>query len=412
MKVLWITNNEPTVVAEHFGRINYSGGWINYSHELLANDEKIELFVLSNGFSYSWTEINGIHYAGFQGRDNYPSIFSMALDEIKPDIVHVWGTEYEHFLETAKLMKARNMLDRFIVSIQGLVSIYDQYYCFALPERIQRRKTLYEKLRHTSIEDAHRALHKRGIREKEGIKISSNCIGRTDWDRAIIRQMNREITYYSCYEILRKAFYQTQWKYEDCEKHSIVFSQSRYILKGFHVLLDALVIVKQFYPDVKVYAVGKSPFEFANSIEKIKRYSFMDYIGEKIIDYDLTDNVIFVGSLNEKQMVDHYKRGNVFVCASGIENSSNSVGEAMILGMPVVASDVGGIKTFIEHNKNGILYQADSVNMLADGIMRVFEDTDKAIEMGRNAKITADRIYDPVANTKNMISIYEHLIMI
>lgn len=409
MKVLWITNNEPKIVAEYFNRMNYAGTWINYSHVLLAKDPRIELYVLSNGYSYDWTKIGNITYGGFQGVENFERFFVSTLEKIQPDVVHVWGTEYEHFIEATKIMEQRGLLDRYIVSIQGLVSIIDQYYCFALPEKIRKKKTLYELIRHTSIEDGHRSLHNRGKKEVDGLKIARNCIGRTDWDRAIVRQYNRNMHYYRCNEILRKSFYENSWDYENCEKHSVVFSQSSYILKGFHVLLDAIAIVKTFYPDVKAYAVGDSPFAFERWIDRIKRYSFVDYLGEKIVKYGLEDNIVFVGHLDENQMLNHYKRGNVFVCASGIENSSNSVGEAMMLGMPIVASDVGGIKTFITHEKNGILYQSDSANMLADGIIRLFDEADKAISIGKEAKKVADEVFNPNENTSNMISIYEQL---
>ena len=409
MRILWVTICEPDVAAAHFKRTNYSGTWLNYSHELISLDERVELYVLSCSSEYSWININNVYYAGFSDFNYFEAIFEKALDDIKPDIVHVWGTEYEHFLITVNVMKRQGLLNKLLVSIQGLVSIVDKYYTFALPDNVCKRKTLYELLRHTSIEDEHKSVHIRGKREIEGLKSTFNCIGRTDWDKAITRQYNKDINYFKCNEILRKSFYKNMWDYSDCEKHSIVFSQSSYVLKGFHVLLDALVIVKKFYPDVKVYAIGKKSFSYSNIVERIKRNSFREYIQEKIIDNGLHEQVEFVGFLDESQMVAHYKRGNVFVCSSGIENSSNSVGEAMILGMPIVASDVGGIKTFIEHNVNGILYQADSVNMLADGIIRVFENTNTAINMGKKAREKAIDIYDPVKNTNAMISIYEQL---
>lgn len=410
MKILWITNCEPGKIATYFKRNNNFASWINYSHELLAMNDEIELFVLSCGIRYEWLFYDGINYAGFGGISDFNEVFEKTLEAIKPDIVHVWGTEYEHFLEATNIMEKNNCLDRLVVSIQGLVSVIDQYYCFNLPRKVCKRKTFYERFRFTSIEDAHRALHERGLLEKQALKKVKYCIGRTDWDRAITKQYNRSITYYSCNEILRQSFYEHRWKYDKCEKHSIVFSQSGYILKGFHVLLDALVIVKQFYPDVKVYAVGKSPFNYENFIDRIKRYSYLEYLGEKIKEKGLIENVEFVGFLDEEQMVRHYQRGNVFVCSSGIENSSNSVAEAMILGMPIVASDVGGIKTFISHNINGILYQADSTNMLADGIMRIFEDETRAVDMGDHARKDAYRKFDPQRNTQLLIGIYKQML--
>lgn len=408
MKILWITNCEPSIIAQKHNNVFFSGSWINYSHELLGHCESIDLYVLSCGRTYDWENVEGIHYAGFT-LDDFNKIIVSTLDDICPDIIHIWGTEYEHFLKVVNISEERKIIDKVVVSIQGLVSIIDNYYCFALPEKVKKRKTIYEFLRKTSIEAAQKALKRRGELEIEGLKKVQNCIGRTDWDKAITRQYNQDIRYFKCNEILRKKFYDARWDYDKCEKHSITFSQSGYILKGFHVLLKALEIVKQFYPDVKVYAIGKNPYLYDGIVDRIKRYSYREYIGELINEKNLIDNVKFVGFLNEEQMIKHYQRGNVFVCASGIENSSNSIGEAMMLGMPIVASDVGGVKTFIDHNHEGILYQSDSANMLADGIMRVFADEEFAKNMGQSAHIKANEIYDYKKNTEEMKAIYSRI---
>ena len=56
--------------------------------------------------------------------------------------------------------------------------------------------------------------------------------------------------------------------------------------------------------------------------------------------YDLFENIVFCGSLDENSMRDQYLRSHVFISASTIENSPNSVGEAMLLGVPVVTNVV------------------------------------------------------------------------
>ena len=58
---------------------------------------------------------------------------------------------------------------------------------------------------------------------------------------------------------------------------------------------------------------------------------------------ELEDKVSFLGPLNAEQMKAEYLRSNVFLCPSSIENSPNSLGEAQMLGVPCVASYVGGI---------------------------------------------------------------------
>ncbi len=407
--ILWITNCEPSYAAKYFRRETFSGQWIDYSSRLLLKNGGINLSILGLGYEYGDTIIDGINCLGFEMRNAKDRIRG-TIERLHPDIIHIWGTEFEHFLITMEIVRDMNLLDRTVVSIQGVVSEISKYSLFMLPNKVIKRKTLYEWYIHNTIADTKVYYSSHGELEKKGLQIARHCIGRTDWDKAILRQYNRNIIYHKCNEILRESFYANRWAKDFCEKHSIVFSQSAYMIKGFHVMIDALEIVKDFYPDVRLYAIGESPYKQKNIKEYIKRSSYIEYIGEQIKQKGLIEDVIFVGSLNEKEMIKHYLRGNVFVCASAIENSSNSIGEAMILGMPVVASDVGGVKSFITHEKDGLLYQANSVRMLADCILRVFDDEALAQKLADNAFAKASDIYDYMKNTRNLCNIYDELL--
>ncbi len=407
-RVLWITNCEPAFVANIFNRSSVSGQWIDYSGRLLSKRPQIELSILSMGYHYEETIADDIHCYGFEMKDAKSRIEAI-IQRIKPDIIHIWGTEFEHFLLTMEIISRANMLDNTVISIQGLVSEIASYTWFMLPQKIINKKTLYEWYVHNSIVDAKEYYSSRGVLERKGLMIARHCIGRTDWDKAVTRQYNNAIHYHRCNEILRRSFYDNRWKLEECEKHCIVFSQSGFMIKGFHILVEAFAIIKEFYPDSKIYAVGNSPFNY--NLEKwIKRSTYLEYIKSLIDNYGLRDDIGFVGTLEEAAMVKHYLRGNVFVSASAIENSSNSIGEAMLLGMPVVASDVGGVKTFINHCQNGLLYQANSVRMLADCIMRIFEDDAFALEIAENAYLSASVIYDYNKNTSDLCEIYEEML--
>ena len=57
-------------------------------------------------------------------------------------------------------------------------------------------------------------------------------------------------------------------------------------------------------------------------------------------------------------------KSDIFVSASHIENSPNNVAEAMILGMPCIATFAGGTSSYIEDNKNGILYVNKSIKFV------------------------------------------------
>ena len=208
---------------------------------------------------------------------------------------------------------------------------------------------------------------------------------------------------------MRDSFYMNNWELEKCERHSIFVSQSYYPLKGFHHVLEAAAIIKRYYKDIKIYTTGKDVFELSK-IEKVKESSYSSYIRSLICRYDLRDNVKFLGYLSESEICERYLKSHVFVSASSIENSSNSVAEAMLLGMPIVASAVGGVPDMLEDKKEGFLYQSDAPYMLAHYIMKMFEDDETAKEYGLAARKRALYTHDRDLNNQKLVEIYEKVV--
>ena len=108
-------------------------------------------------------------------------------------------------------------------------------------------------------------------------------------------------------------------------------------------------------------------------------------------------------------MKDQYLKANVFVCSSALENSSNSVAEAMLLGVPVIASDVGGMRDIISDGKDGVLYQHESERDLQLNIIKALKDNKKAAFLGENAKKHAGIKYNRKENLKALLKIYSEI---
>ncbi len=248
----------------------------------------------------------------------------------------------------------------------------------------------------------------RGTYEVQAIQKVHHIMGRTDWDRACTMEINPSAEYHFCNETLRPEFYVGEWNYEKCRKHSIFMSQGYNSIKGMHYMLEALNIIKRFYPDVKLYVTGTSPLS-RNWIEKQKRSVYVNYLEKLIRQYSLENSIVFLGSLNAEEMKEQYLLANVFASPSSIENSPNSVGEAMILGTPVVSSDVGGVKNMLTHNEEGFLYQHDAPYMLAFYVMELFENKEKCFEFSKNAKQHAKTTHDANQNLSALIDIYRSI---
>ncbi len=332
-----------------------------------------------------------------------------AYDMVKPDVVHIFGTEFPHTYSAVNAGKALGMLDRVVISIQGLVSVYAGHYAGGLPEWVRHFYTVRDILRHCNIRGAQRRFQARGRYEIAALREARHVIGRTDWDEACAKMYNPDIQYHFNNEILRDSFYRNEWKYEGCEPYRIFMSQGGFPYKGFHFMVEALAILKKQYPAVSLYITERDFVNPKGWKEKIRLNSYQYYVRRLIKKNGLKNHIHFLGMLDEQQMCEQYLKANVFVLASAIENSPNSLGEAMLLGTPVVAADVGGVKNMIAHEKEGYVYQHDAPYMIAYYVDKYFKQGKEAKHMSDEARRHAQAIFDIKKNIDDLVSIYTEL---
>lgn len=413
MRVLWIVNVELPDIAYEFGRSANTGGWLNLLSTQLAAQPEIELHVACpcDKNDYNRYKKQGIYYYAFKPLSKR---IENIIVSVNPDLVHIWGTEFEHSYIATCILEKLCLIEHTVISIQGLVSTCGKYhFVTGLPMNVVRARTLAEfifRWVYPNIADEQKRMILQGRKEHATIRKNKYCIGRTDFDFACVRQINSQIKYFHCNETLRSGFYEKRWDIEKCERHSIFFSQSYYPIKGVHIFVEALAIIKEKYPDVTVKIVGKDIFNRQTLKDKFINRSYPQYLRKLIKKNGLQGCIRWLGQQSESEMIEQYCNANVFVSASTIENSSNSIGEAMLLGMPIVASDVGGIKSLMEHNKEGILYQETAPYMLAEGVFRIFENDSLACRLGENAHKKAYMIHDKERNRESLLAIYKEII--
>lgn len=407
MKILWISN---IIFPEACRLLNIIptvvGGWMQSGAEALLNlHPEIQLGVVSFCEGKKLRIVRGerIVYYIVPSQRNKQSFFIQIKNLFQPDVTHIHGSEYPHSLEYIKSCGS----GKAIVSIQGLVSVYAKYYLGGIPERILRQNiTLRDRLRNDSLFQQQRNMEKRGILEVELIKHVGHIIGRTSWDRSCVWSINPNANYHFCNETLRDVFYEKQWTYKDCHKHTIFVSQGHYPIKGVHKLLEALPIICLHYPDVQVRIAGN---DFLN-VPGYRMNGYANYLNSLIKKYNLSRNIMFLGVLSAEKMVDEYQKANVFICPSSIENSPNSVGEAQLVGTPVVASYVGGSMDMVENNKTGLLYRFEETPLLAMHVCNLFASSELCEQLSSNARIIAHSRHDKNNNAKTLFNIYQKVL--
>lgn len=412
MKILWFGSIMlPRIAAVEQCASSVHNGWLIQLADIVSSLPDTELLYLFPSDRNRSGCSGHLKYRGMpeplrkKHEEAYIRHLTGVLQEEQPDVMHLWGAEFGHSYPFMQAAVRAGMQARVVVSVQGLLSVYAKDYTAFLPHSVVQSYTL-NSLMKGNIRSGQKGFEKGGERETALLKLTNHIIGRTDWDKAAAWAINPAAHYHHNYETLREPFYSGVWSYEHCEKHSLFCSQSHYPVKGLHLTLQALALVKREYPDAMLYVGG----------EDIRRMPFWRispyrrYLRQLIRENGLEENVHFTGFLTAERMKERYLRSNVFVSASSIENSSNSIGEAMLLGTPVVSSCVGGILSLLEHGKEGLLYPASEVNMLAHHICTLFASPDLATRLSAAARSRAAKTHDGAANAAQLIRIYHEIV--
>ena len=424
-KILWICNIMLPAIGRELN-MPYSNreGWLSGIFERVQREEAP--FTLGVCFPTESGAVRkflmgSVSCYPFAENLNTPEIYDAGMEEVfreifrdfQPDMIHIFGTEFPHALAAAR---AFGKPERTLIGIQGLCGEIAKVYMAGLPEAVQRKVTFRDFIRKDSIRQQQEKFIRRGENEAETIRNCGNITGRTRFDREGTAKLNPDAAYYSMNETLREEFYTGQWHMEECEPHSIFLGQGDYPLKGMHFVLEAMALLVPNYPDCRLYVAGSSVISHGTLKEKLKLPAYGKYLLSQIKGYGLEKHVTMLGKLDAEGMKEQYLKSSVFVCASVLENSPNTVGEAQLLGVPVAASMAGGIPDMVTDGEDGLLFPAGDAGGLAKAIERIWSmDTDDAglclaERISGNARLRARSTHNGEANYRRLLSIYNEIL--
>lgn len=418
MKVVWIVNivlpRAPLDVGEK--RITT----VTWLENMLCNiKEDVELVVcypdsrnrflkkeVSGGVTYYCVPRR--HRIGDKYEKGMKTYFHQIFERERPDVIHIWGTEFPHTFSAVEAAEECGILKQAVISVQGLVSVIARHFMGNVPFWVRYFMAPKNFVRGYNLYLTKRSFEKRGVYEVKALQKASHVIGRTAWDRACTTQINPEICYHKNNESMRDVFYHRKWEYASCIPHRIFLSQGGSPIKGMHVLLEAMQILKKKYPAVQLCVTGRNILGALSMKQRLSLNPYDWYIRREIRKKDLKDNVSYLGDLSAEQMCEQYLVSNVFVLASCIENSSNSLGEAMLLGVPCIAADVGGVTSLAEPSE-AFIYPWDEPYMLAYYLDKVFQGGEQIIRMAENARNRALQTHDVRKNAEELLCIYRSI---
>jgi glycogen synthase len=181
------------------------------------------------------------------------------------------------------------------------------------------------------------------------------------------------------------------------DDEKIVFFVGRLVNeKGVQVLIDAIPKVLTYFHNVKFVIAGKGPS--------------LDYLRSKVSAMNISDKVYFTGYIHDTDLLKLYKCADVAVFPSLYEPFGIVALEGIVANVPIVVSDTGGLGEIVEHGVDGMKSYKGNAESLADSILEILHNPDRAEEMKRRAMEKVHRHYNWKLISDRTVEVYREII--
>ena len=413
-RVLWICNAVFTNDS-----IKATGSWLQPLAEALVETGLVEVANISfspNG-SYSEAQFGRIpQYLlsrqtamkyGQEATDKTCHEILHVVEDYGPDLIHIWGTESVWASVIRKQVLPQSI--PVLIDIQGLLEPYADFMyggltlnellkCISIRELLMPTNSLFYRKY---------LFHKRGKEEHRNLQAFKYISTQSKWVKDVLHFVVPQASFFDTKIMLRSDFYECdQWKYHNPESAPIVFTSSSGAnsYKGLHMVLRMIALLKNDYPYIKLRIAG----DF-----KSIRFKMMDgycrYLQELIKKLGLMSNVIFLGSLTSKGIIDELHSANVCIIPSFAETYCLGFAESMIVGCPTVCAFSGAMPELAIDGKEALFYNAPDYREGASRIREILCSetlSNRLSTEGRKRRLSEN---SPSAVLSKQLSIYNSI---
>lgn len=399
MKVLWFSNT-PAAGDEYISS-NGTGGWMKSLDK--AIQDKVELHVVFRNPGYpSEFKVGSTYYhcvsakrnrvkdkiRRLLGQDPETERCVEIIESVKPDIIHIHGTE-------TSWIRIVEYIDGIpvILSVQAIVTVMIHKFFSGIQKKDLPILSSYRKQPDYYLQ-----------KSSDEVKLTPHIpylLGRTEWDRRCYSVIAPNAQYFVSNEILRDGFYETIWDEPNRSDGKLIVHSTtgEHLFKGLETICQAVTLLNNMGVNIEWRVAGvRENSEFVKIVKhKLKR------------QYPIK-GLKLLGNVKEEDLIDYMLEAHIYVSPSHQDNSPNALCEATLIGMPCISTYAGGSGTILKDGITGVLIQDGDPWGMAGAVLELARNRKLAIKYASAARNEALVRHDKKTIVENLLNIYHEVI--
>jgi glycosyltransferase involved in cell wall biosynthesis len=388
MRIAWVCPYPEGALSYFQGKVPvlHPAPWLTAQAPLLAINPEIELHIINFGKHYQVDqqfEEDNIHFHFLK----VPSVPRVALlyqvdrfralqviHQIQPDLVHGFGSESSYGYIAASsgypsLIMIQGVLRRMVHALGFGTLVYHPELMIPL-----------------WFEDM-------------TVRRGRHFVCETQFAATFVSERNPSAKIFHIKTPVRSEFFAVKKNSSLDFQPNLLFVGSIIPAKGIEILLRAFGQVVRSIANAKLHVIGTGQSEYI-------QHTLMSLINRE----GISQQVVFYGYQTAVEVAALMSRVSVLVLPTFMDTSPNVIAEALVAGVPVIASDVGGIPEMLEGGSLGTLVEPGSVGALADAILSVLKNPNRTVEQVTQAREKARQEYGLETQAVKLINVYKEIV--